>query len=354
MTIRATVKVSWVSARGERVTLQREKKFAAGTAKRIINAWKTHERSKLLKRVPSVAQASAKSGTLAADAARYFPLVKHLKNWMTRRGEIRAWLKFYGEKSRHMLQREDVLRARSEWITASIKPKTVNNRVTALRNLYHVLDGDDAATPCDGVKPLAVAKVPPQVISADTVNRVLEELQHRALHGGERGCPAPHARQDRARLMVLASTGKRPCEIERATPGDVDIERRVWAVRDAKGGWSEGLYLNDEMLLAWREFIAVEAWGAIPGHFPRRLREAGWPDGVKPYNLRHSTWITASERGADLADIQAGAGHRNIATTRQHYVPVLRSRMQKLSELLEGRFGWQGGLAEPGKPTESR
>jgi len=79
----------------------------------------------------------------------------------------------------------------------------------------------------------------------------------------------------------------------------------------------------------------------FPAHFPRRLRDAGWPDGVRPYNLRHSTWIEASERGADLADIQAGAGHRSMTTTRRHYVPVLASRMQRLSERLNGRFGWQ-------------
>jgi integrase len=223
--------------------------------------------------------------------------------------------------------------------------RTINNRVTALRNLYRVLDGKDSPTPCDGIDALHVAKVPPQVIAPKVINTVLDNLLKRSLPTHRKGRPAKHALEDRARLMVLASTGKRPCEVERAQPRDVDMQRRVWAVRDAKGGWSEGVYLNSEMLAAWEAFIDAEAWGPFPDHFPQRLRAAGWPAGVRVYNARHSTWIEASERGADLSDIQAGAGHRNISTTREHYVPVLHSRMQKLSELLDGRFGWQPRLA---------
>jgi integrase len=208
--------------------------------------------------------------------------------------------------------------------------------VTALRSLYHELDGNDAPTPCDGIKPLTVAKVPPQIIAPQTINVVLANLERQAEAG------RPHAAKDRARFMVLASTGKRPCEIMRAEPGDVDLRRRVWVARDAKGGFSPGAYLNDEMVLAWEAFILADAWGPYKTtHFCRRLRLAGWPKGVRPYNLRHSMWIEASERGTDLADIQAGAGHKQIATTRRHYVPVLNSRLQRLSQGLDGRLSWK-------------
>jgi integrase len=156
--------------------------------------------------------------------------------------------------------------------------------------------------------------------------------------------------EDKARLMMLASTGKRPCEVMRAKPGDVDLTRRVWLARDAKGGFSPGAYLNDEMVIAWQAFIEADAWGEYnTTHFQRRLVRAGWPKDVRPYNLRHATWIEASERGNDLADVQAGAGHKLMATTRRHYVPVRASRMQKMSESLEGRFGWQGQAGTPDK-----
>lgn len=338
-TIRATVKVAGI---------QRERRFAAGTKARIVAAWKRDTESRLRKRYPVTSSPrTGRSGQLAADVDRYLSLVKHLADWKTRRAEIRHWLSFIGHKYRHTVTREDVLRARGVWKEQGIRHKTINNRVTALRDLYRKLDGDDAITPCDGVKPMPPQKVPPKVIDADLVNRVCERLRQRATQTDTRGRPVPHAMQDRARLMVLATTGKRPCEIERATPDDVDIARRVWLTRDAKGGYSPGVYLNDEMLIAWQAFIDAEAWGKFPDHFPRRLRDAGWPKGVKPYNLRHTTWIAASEAGADLADIQAGAGHKRISTTRLHYVPVLNSRMQRLSEMLDGRFGWQRPLAGP-------
>jgi integrase len=326
-TIRATVKVAGI---------QRERRFVPGTPARVIKAWKIHERAKILKRYPVRSQPRASGSTLAADAARYLLLVKHLSDWVTRRSELQAWLKAdLGTSYRHLITREMLMAIRGQWVEASVKPKTINNRVTALRNLYHVLDGDDAPTPCDGLKPLQAQKVPPQIVTPDVINVVIANLKRP---------------EDQARLMVLASTGKRPCEVMRAKPGDVDLRRRVWLARDAKGGFSPGAYLNDEMVLAWEAFIQANAWGEYnTTHFQRRLIRAGWPEHVRPYNLRHATWIEASERGADLADVQAGAGHKLIATTRRHYVPVLSSRMQKMSESLEGRFGWSDTAGTPSK-----
>lgn len=344
-TIRATVKVSWTNGHGERCCLQREKRFVKGTPARVRKAWKTAVRAKLEKRIPAAAdRGTAGTDTLKADAERYYPLIHHLADWVTRRSEIRAWFPGLGERARHAIDRDAVLRVRGEWKTSGVAHRTINNRVAALRDLYRKLDGDDAFNPCDRVKPLKPPRTPIQRIDVAIINGVLDNLLARAQapvpKGRFHGRPRLHALQDRARLMVLASTGKRPCEVERARPEDVNLDVRVWGVRDAKNGWSEGMYLNDEMLYAWQTFAAVNAWGPIPDHFQRRLREAGWPAGVRPYNVRHSTWIEASERGASLCDIQAGAGHRDLATTREHYVPVLQSRMQKLSELIDHRFGW--------------
>lgn len=343
-TLRATVKVTWTAGTGERRHLQREKRFVRGTPKRVIEAWKLVTRSKLERRIPAATNRATSLGTLAADAARYYPLIRTLADWVSRRSEIRAWLPALGERFRHTIEREDILRIRGEWKTAGVANRTINNRVAALRDLYRKLDGDTALNPCDGVKPLTPPRTPIERIDVAVINGVIDNLARAALEpiekGRFKGRPAQHALKDRARLMVLATTGKRPCEVARALPQDVNLTARVWGVRDAKHGWSEGMYLNDEMLMAWQAFVDADAWGEFQDHFPRRLREAGWPKGVRIYSVRHSTWIAASERGADLSDIQAGAGHKHIATTRDHYVPVLRSRMQRLSELIDHRFGW--------------
>jgi integrase len=347
-TIRATVK--WGAFP------QKEKRFVKGTPQRVIKAWKARTLALMMKRSRQP-ERHGKPGTLTKDALTYYPLVRHLADGKKRPYVLRPTLDVLGDRPRHMITREDIMRLRSTWFTAGVKPKTINNRISALRNLYHVLDGDDATTPCDGLKPLASVKEPPRTVTPEILNTVLDQLEVRghafeARHQGRAGSGRPggqHAFKDRARLMVLAATGKRPIEVGRAKPSDVDLRRRVWLTRDAKGGFSPGLYLNDDMLLAWNAFIVADAWGPIPDHFARRLQDAGWPRDIDPYHLRHMTWITASERGIDLADVQAGAGHKRIDTTRRHYVPVLNSRMQKMSETLDGRFGWQARLA----PQES-
>lgn len=354
-TIRATVKVTWRAANGERRCLQREKRFVPSTPARVRKAWVEATRAKLQKRVPAATDRAAVLGTLKADASRYYPLIKVLADWVTRRSEIRAWMPHLGDRYRHTISQEDVLRVRGIWRDAGAAARTINNRVSALKDLYRKLDGDDAPTPCDRVKFLKPPRTPVRRITADEVNRVLDALFLASLQrAGKIGRPGEHALADRARLMVMASTGRRPCEIERAQPSDVNLELRVWGIRDAKGGWSEGRYLNEEDLIAWQAFVDADAWGKFPDHFARRLRSAGWPADVDPYKVRHSIWMAASELGADLADIQAGCGHRHIQTTREHYVPVLRSRMQRLSELTDGRYGWQGRLAGQGSPTVTR
>ena len=322
-TIRATVKYGGFP--------QKEKRFVKGTPARIIKAWKVHTLNVMMKRSQQP-ERGAPTGSLQRDAERYYPLIKVMADWVSRRSEIRAWFPHLGDKPRHVITKADVIRVQGIWKAEGKAAKTINNRVTALRDLYHKLDGDETPTPCDGVKQLKPVKKPIQTVPAEVINTVLDNL---------RTSTALHAAQDRARLMVLASTGKRPIEVARAEPSDVDFRRRVWLTREAKGGQCPGIYLNDEMMAAWREFAAVNAWGKFPEHFPRRLRNAGWPKDIRPYNLRHTTWIEASERGVDLADIQMGAGHRSMSTTRNHYVPVLASRMQRLSERLDGRFGWK-------------
>jgi integrase len=88
-------------------------------------------------------------------------------------------------------------------------------------------------------------------------------------------------------------------------------------------------------------FIAEDAWGAYTTYgLSRTLRAAGWPMGIRPYQLRHTVGMALAEAGADLADISAHLGHTRPLTTRSHYVPITRGRMKGVADLLEGRLGW--------------
>lgn len=135
----------------------------------------------------------------------------------------------------------------------------------------------------------------------------------------------------------------------------VDLERRLWFVRPAKGDRGAIVYLNDDMLEAWRLFIAEDAWGPYNGRsFVRTLHRAGWPTDIRPYNLRHSVGVALSDRRADFADIAAHLGHSSVDVTRAHYVPTAIGRLRALSELLAGRLtGLAGSTSGSTTPPDT-
>lgn len=264
------------------------------------------------------------------------------------KSELDAWCALYGGTSRHELTEQDVLDARDGWLQDGLSPKTINNRTDRLRQLYRALDGKRAWTPVDEIEPLKTHKTPIVWIESSVINAVVETLKAVEEHPAKRLRDA----KTRARFMVYASTGRRPSEIMRAEPEDVSLERRVWIPRDGKGGFTPGIYLSDDMLAAWTLFVEAKAWGVFNVNaFTRTIRAAGFPKGVRPYNLRHTVGMTLSEQGTDLADIGPQLGHKRLETTRRHYVPVLHSRMQVMGESLNGRLGWGAGT-QPGTAPE--
>lgn len=283
-------------------------------------------------------RAKAARGTLAQAVDQWEGQEQHLASWKERRAELRAWVVLYGGVLLSMIDAEDVRRAMGTWTAAGISPKTIRNRLWSLKHLYKLVNGPDAETPVDHVEPPAKVRTIINPTPVETILHVYATLLIYEQTGRLRDA------KTRARFMVRASTGRRPCEIMRAQPEDVDRERRIWRVRDAKGGWSEGLYLNDDMLAAWTLFAEAEAWGDFnTGSQAEVLRHAGWPAESRPYNLRHSMGMALSEAGHDLADVGAALGQTDTRTTRQHYVPVLKSRMQRMAESLDGRLnGWRG------------
>jgi site-specific recombinase XerD len=279
---------------------QREKQFPFDTPLRDIKAWQGDTRSDLgraLGRSPE-----SPRGTLADDATAYLTQVKTLASYKSRVCEVNAWTALYGRLRRSQITSEHVRKARGTWLEQKYTTKTVNNRVQTLRHMYRVLDGSKAPTPADDVAPLPVAPSVKILVPAKTFRTVAANLTDA---------------KTRARFMVIASTGVRPAELKRAERADVDLERKAWGHFDGSD-------------------------------YAKALYAAGWPEDVRRYQARHSMALELAERGIDLADVSAVLGHRQIATTRKHYAPVLVSRLKDASERLAGRFkGWQPDLDEP-------
>jgi site-specific recombinase XerD len=311
--------------------VQREKRFAFDTPLRDIRAWQDAIRAEM--RESARRPRSSARGTLTEDAKAYLAQVRHLASYKSRVCEVDAWTALYGRLRRVQINAEHVRKARATWVAGGYTPKTINNRCQTLRHLYHLLDGSRAVTPVDDIKPLLVPASAKVLVPAATFRTVAKNLTDP---------------KTRARFMVIASTGVRPAELKRAEPADVDLERRVWLVRTAKGGEPRAFWLNDDMLAALTAFVAADAWGLFDGSdYAKELYVAGWPKDVRPYQARHSVALELGERGIDLGDVQGWLGHKHVTTTRKHYAPVLVSRLKQASETLAGRFGGWEPRAEP-------
>jgi integrase len=326
------------------VTVQgrtKEKRFAPGTPLRILRDWRKAQGQVISRSQPL----PVKRGSLQADVDAYLAQTSHLVSAPELRSVLKAWTDRLGKRPRWSLVQKDVRDAIVAWTAAGVAPKTINNRMGALRRVYRVLDGRRAWCPCDEVELLPVPRKPVTYVTPEIIRATYAGLLRQEQAGKLRDS------KTRARFMVLASSGVRASELMRAEPGDIDLERRVWLTRDGKGGFRPGggVYLTSDLLAAWRVYIAASAWGQFnTGSMAKALRTAGWPRGVRPYQLRATVGLAMSESGVDLADISAGLGHSRPLTTRSHYVSVLGSRVQAAFQTIDSRIGFEDMAVERG------
>lgn len=315
---------------------KKERRFPLNASLRAMRDWQDQQRGKMRKgRVIF----DGAVGSLNDDVKRYLRLTKHLVSWKSRRSELHAWAALYGKHDRTDIGHEEVRLAIGRWTEDGVAPKTIRNRLVALSSLYRLLDVEPGQrrpmTPVDGIT-VPVPKKRPTYVSVTIVQRVEMNLRAQQAAGRLRDG------KTRGRFMVMAATGVRPSQLVRVQPQDVDVARRTWNVAGAKGGEPITFWLNEDMLTAWKVFIAADAWGRYDTRsMARTLRTAGWPVGVRPYNVRHAVGQDLSERGEDFQDIADWLGHSDVETTRRYYVPVLTSRLRAMSERIDGRLGWE-------------
>lgn len=319
----ATVKV------GKR---QRELRFEKGISLQKIQAWRQSTREQLLDDVEDGEADVVTAGTFAEDLARREKIVSR-----TDRSHLRAWLSFFGPKPRRRIRSSHAKAALEQWVADKVSAKTIRHRFRVLREMWRVLDGPHAPTPVLGVKLPKPADPHPIAVPWKTVQHVAESLKTGKIgekaHGPNRTVAAieyPSPAKSRARFLVLATTGQRPIQLMRAQPADIDLKRRLWLVRPSKGGAPIALPLDRDMLKAWRAFIAAEAWGEYDTvSFAKLLRRHGWPEGIRPYELRHTLAIDMLQGGADIVDVQAALGHRRIDTTIRYYAHLQLARRRR-------------------------
>jgi integrase len=298
--------------------VQREKRFPPGTSLDLIKGWRLTTRAELL---AQRAEGQRTIGTLERDGQTFIARKKGTVAYKADRAHLRAWFPTFGGLLRSAITRSDVEDLLATWRTAHVAARTIRHRCRVLRECYRSLDGPDARTPVDHVSLPKLPQPAPLAVPVKTIQTVAKRLKSAGLM------------VDYARFVVRATTGQRPAALMRAQPSDVDLKRRIWFVRPAKGGTQIPFPLNDEMVTAWRLFAKVNAWGEFDtARAADVLREHGWPADVRPYELRHTFAIDLLLRGADLGDVQGLLGHRQIQTTRTHYAPILVARLKQATK----------------------
>ena len=296
---------------------RREKRFRPDTPIRAIRGWQDDTRRRLDALTPE-----ATRGTFAEDVTRYLARVKPLlASYPDRAREIETWLPVFRLRPRWTITTDEIDAQLYAW-RQTRAASTVNHRRDALSNLYWILGRrrDHAVTQAVRFKvPAPVARAVPR----DRIEKVLTAM-----------IPS----RTRARLKVLQWTGMRPSQLQRMQADDLDLERRVCYVPWGKGGENIAVPLTTKGLSAWQEFVARNAWGRWSVSAARiRLYAACRASGVPRFSivqLRHSYGTELRRRGADLDDVRALLGHRDIRTTRR-YAPIVSEKLIAAVERLE-------------------
>lgn len=306
--------------------IQREKRYPPDTDRDELRRWRAQTKIDLLADQQLQKQQRADPRGFARSVAVYLKRRMGRPGLKADRSHLKAWIAELGATRRHLVTKADVERAITIWRTARLSETTIRHRVRVIRELYQALDGKAISHPAQSVQLPRIVRPAPIPVSATIIRKVARSLKAGLRH--EKGY-GDDPILSRARFLVYATTGQRPAQIGRALSGDVDLDRRVWFVRPAKGGDPIPLPLNDDMVAAWKVFIAAKAWGTFSTpDLAKVLRRHGWPKGIRPYMLRHTFAIDLLLSGADLGDVQGLLGHQNIQTTRQFYAPILIARLK--------------------------
>lgn len=192
-----------------------------------------------------------------------------------------------------------------------------NQAVSALRFLYRVtLQRPDVVVLIPyGKKP----KTLPAVLSPEEVRRLFEAVSQP---------------RDLLLLQTAYSCGLRISELVHLQVGDIDSQRMVLHVRQAKGHKDRLVPLSalllERLRAYWREY-QPRLW-LFPGQGPRThmstgqvqrvcrhaMRAAGIAKKASMHTLRHSFATHLLENGANLLTVQKLLGHNQLSTTARY------------------------------------
>jgi len=229
-----------------------------------------------------------------------------------------------------------------------------NQAVSALRFLYRVtLQRPDVVFLIPyGKKP----KTLPAVLSPDEVRRLLDAVS---------------APRDRLLLQTAYSCGLRISELVRLQVGDIDSQRMVLHVRQAKGQKDRLVPLSrvllEQLRAYWREYQprlwlfpgqdhrAPMSTGQVQRVCRNAVRASGISKKASMHTLRHSFATHLLENGANLITLQKLLGHNQLSTTAR-YIHVQQDPLLRTInplDTLPASPAAEGSSCRPTDPTSA-
>jgi site-specific recombinase XerD len=147
-------------------------------------------------------------------------------------------------------------------------------------------------------------------------------------------------------LALLYYAGLRLSEVRNLRWRDIDFERNLIHIKQAKGEKERVIFLHNklkEFLVKYgtrnSEYVLISECGkrynerTIQQIVKNAARKSGIRKRVTPHTLRHSFATHLLEAGADIRYIQQLLGHKSLRTT-QIYTHVANKDIKKLANLL--------------------
>jgi site-specific recombinase XerD len=176
----------------------------------------------------------------------------------------------------------------------------------------------------------------PEILSKEEVKRMLDSISNL---------------KHRTAMMVMYSAGLRVGELVRLRVKDIDSDRMLIRVEQAKGKKDRYTLLSPAALVSlrayWRYYRPVGEWlfegadrrahwgiSSARHVFKRAIAKAGIGKAVSTHILRHSFATHLLEQGVDTLTIKELLGHNQLQTTAK-YLHVRQSRLSSLDNPLD-------------------
>jgi integrase/recombinase XerD len=242
---------------------------------------------------------------------------------------LHTFLKYYHHKPIEQITNEDVIVFNNDYILKNNLSASFQNQVVnGVKLFFNEIQG--AKLKVDLVHRPKKEKLLPNVLSKQEVKEILN---------------APNNIKHKAMLSLIYACGLRRSELLNLKPNDIDSNRGVIIIRQAKGKKDRIAPLSEKILAMLREYYKAykpSTWlfegqninekydeRSLASVLKRALEKTNISKPVTLHWLRHSYATHILEAGTDLRYIQELLGHKSSKTT-EIYTHVSTKNIQNI------------------------